>query len=382
MVARYPNGVEVAVRLGINVYEKGCCSDTKRRLMVNDLILTAVRNDKGPSGMCTRLGAKPLHQKFARPGHLHCSRSTWALPADNDKDGHLSLYVNEIVRLGEISGRNRALMIEALYTIPLTPAADGWLWGFLEAKKVFVESAGKMPNSFVQTYIEKMMDRKGTVSWGDWLRCQVSHRGRITMRELFHSLQNLDRGLKRANETSSTKLLVKMMTKTVQKGGVRNVGPFYAQVMINVATKIGLINNLEHVENVSVSPSTATYRRLGTFGVNTKAHAMEIVPFLTHSLGGTALTNENRLCEALRRMFGTDGIMDVFADGHVLYKIKDGNVYTVDTGGVWTVVTYADATFNDTYCPPFPWWVNVDVFKVPKHEWDSHEIILKKRRIE
>ena len=58
VVVRYPNGVEVAVRLGINVYEKGCCSDTKRQLMVNDLILTAVRNDKGPSGMCTRLASE------------------------------------------------------------------------------------------------------------------------------------------------------------------------------------------------------------------------------------------------------------------------------------------------------------------------------------
>ena len=382
VVVRYPNGAKVVVRLGINVYVKGCCSDTNRRLTVNDLILTAVRNDKGPSGMHTRSGAKPLHEKFARPGHLHCSRSTWALPADNDKDGHLSLYVNEIVKLGEISGRNRALMIEALYTIPLTPATDGWLWGFLEAKKVFVDSGGKMPNSFVVTYIKKMMDRKGSVSWGDWTRCQVSHRGQITKGDLFLSLQNLDNGLMRANETSnSTKFVVKGMTKPVAKGGVRNVGPFYAQVIINVATKIGLINNHEHVGNVSVSPSTATYRRLGTFGVETKAHAMEIVPFLTNNLGGTALTSENRLCETLRRLFGTDGTMDVFADGHVLYKIKDGNVYTVNTSGVWTVVTYADAAFNGTYCPPFLWWDKVGVFEGPRHEWESRVIHLKKRRI-
>ena len=82
------------------------------------------------------------------------------------------------------------------------------------------------------------------------------------------------------NGDIGTKRIVRKLAATVINGSVHNVGQFYAQVLINIATKITLLKNKTHSGNIVVSTSTTTYKRLKALGVKTPSHAREIVPFL------------------------------------------------------------------------------------------------------
>ena len=57
------------------------------------------------------------------------------------------------------------------------------------------------------------------------------------------SCRNLDTYLRWAEECNDTKLIVKHMLKSWENGGIYGVGPFYAQVILNVATKMELLMN-------------------------------------------------------------------------------------------------------------------------------------------
>ena len=58
---------------------------------------------------------------------------------------------------------------------------------------------------------------------------------------MYQSTKNLDKILKDAEHTNNTKRTVKRMSSAARNGGVHGVGQFYAQVIINIAAKIGLL---------------------------------------------------------------------------------------------------------------------------------------------
>ena len=127
---------------------------------------------------------------------------------------------------------------------------------------------------------------------------------------------------------ASTMRIINKLKGSVNSGGVYGVGQFYAQVLINLASKLGLIRDHRHAAHITVSPSTATFKGLkSVYGVKSAAHAAEIVPFLVNKTGMSPVTCENRLCEILRVDFGNkDDVQDVFFKGDVLYKLEGGNM--------------------------------------------------------
>ena len=73
------------------------------------------------------------------------------------------------------------------------------------------------------------------------------------------------------------------------------------------------MGNLKHVEHVAIAPKTTTFKRLKKYyGVRLAQHAAEMIPCLVNKTGHTDTYCDNKLCEALRRRFGTDGTKDVF----------------------------------------------------------------------
>ena len=85
---------------------------------------------------------------------------------------------------------------------------------------------------------------------------------------------------------ASMKRIINKLKGSVKSGGVYAVGPIYAQVLINLASKLGLIRDHRHVAHITVSPSLATYKQLKSlYGIRSTAHAAEIVPFLVKKQG-------------------------------------------------------------------------------------------------
>jgi hypothetical protein len=374
-----PSGYRQQVRVGINLYKKACCDDAMRRLSVNQSIAELLDERLGEDDGTK--DSKPLHKKFVPPREGGTLLDNWVYPADDDKDGHYSMYVNVLNEIGDRYGRNRAVLIEALLTIPFTPASDGWyhnMMSVLEEMEIGNEEQGL---NLMECYIELANENHGSVSWGDYYRCQTSHRGKVTKRQLFQSAQNLDHILDLAECTHNTKGIVKKLASSAKKGGVHGVGQFYAQVLINIATKIGLLKNKSHLGQVAISTTTATYTRLKKLGVRSKNHAAEIVPYLCGKLEETPHVCENMVCELLRRMYGRDGTKDYFVKGHKLFVVRDDKVCTIGTGGTATEVEYIKETYNNLYNPSVYWWnASVVSFGNGPHDWDQNVISLKKRK--
>ena len=375
---RTRTGSVIQVRIGINIYKKECCDKFMGRLAVNQDIEKMIREDMEARPDDDYTGQ--LHKRFIPKRENGEILEEWTHEADDDKDGYYSMYVNVLNEMGDKFGRNRGMLIEALLTIPLTPASDGWYHNFKELIKIFEQKQGRGRN-LLEEYIELSKRMHGTVSWGKYQRCRVSHRGRMTKREIYHSAKNLDYILNFANMSDNTKYLVKKMSNSIKVGGIQGVGPFYAQVLINIATKIGLIENHDHIGRVTISASTATYKRLKKLGVTTPANARELVPYLCSKLGMTQHKCENLICELLRRKFGKSGTKDYFVRGHKLYVVDEGKIWTVNTRGTWTEVSYENAVYNDKYMPSTVWWQASIEFGKGGHEWDDTVFLLKKRKV-
>ena len=370
------SGSKMQVRVGINLYKKQCCDDAMRRWEVNETIAASIEDD------CVQRKhrSEELFRKFVPPVVRGVELADWTYDADDDKDGHYSLYVNVLNQIGDRYDRNRGILLEALLTIPLTPASDGWYHNIVSVIEAF-EVGECVDDHLITKYIELAKEKRGSVSWGDFPRCQPSHRGKLTERQMFQSLQNLDRILYLAEETNITKGIVKKLSSSAKNGGVHGVGQFYAQVLINVATKIGLLKNKVHVQQITISESTATYKRLRNMGIRSKSHASELIPYLSGRLRLSPHKCENMVCEMLRRKYGKDGTKDYFVKGHVLYVIEGDNVMTVDTDGTSSNVQYTDALYNNRYMPKYRWWNTSELsFGRGPHEWDNKVLMLKKRK--
>ena len=98
-----------------------------------------------------------------------------------------------------------------------------------------------------------------SVAAGHEPRCQPHLKAEISQRQAIQSIQNLNAAMKMADSGEfSTKRIINKLKGSVESGGVYGVGPFYAQVLINLASKLGLIRDHRHVTHVTVSPSTTT----------------------------------------------------------------------------------------------------------------------------
>jgi len=232
-------------------------------------------------------------------------------------------------------------------------------------------------------YIDSRLAVDDSVADGHEPRCQPHLTAEISQRQAIQSIQNLDAAMKMADSgEASTKNIINKLKGSVKCGGVYGVAPFYAQVLINLVTKLGLIRDHRHVAHITVSPSTATYKQLkSVYGVRSAAHAAEIVPFLVNKTGMLPVTCENRLCKVLHVDFGVkDDVQDVFFKGDVLYKLEGGDVWTINVHGVRMKMVYAECSIITKYCPNVAWWDGKITFGKTAHAWDHVLITLKLKR--
>ena len=82
-------------------------------------------------------------------------------------------------------------------------------------------------------------------------------------------------------------------------------------------------------------------------------------------------------CENFCKKFGTDGTQDIFARGHVLYRIVHAKVYTVDLYGRHRRIIFGEESADDIYNPKYRWWE-----KSLSNRAGEHTVYLTKKRKE
>ena len=81
-----------------------------------------------------------------------------------------------------------------------------------------------------------------------------------------------------------------------------------AHDIINASTKVGIVTNIQYIQNITIARNTETTRRLKRIGITTDAHLREVVFILSKELGiDDYQIVENIICETLRKLEGGGG---------------------------------------------------------------------------
>ena len=113
--------------------------------------------------------------------------------------------------------------------------------------------------------------------------------------------------------------------------GLRNVRDLNVYDTVNVATKITVIANINHIQKIALAKNTEMTRTLGRIGTTSGAYLQEVVLILSKELGiDYYQVVEILICEILRReeSGGTDrftGVDTIMVD-QPLYQIDEYGV--------------------------------------------------------
>lgn len=348
------------VRMGMNIYDKHDCELAVEKKKVNVKLgnMLAMWRHGNPNRFGELSSYLGEYYRFKPPERLDSGIDYWIEDASADKDAYYSFFVNEIKHLGSENGNDRRLLVEALLTICMTPCPVRWREGVRAAGKILKKTkagTGEYPN-FIVLYCHVRKTQSGSISGGGKAnRCQPSFQGIVSIGQLLRSAAHLDDQLEHANQTNNTKALLRRMTDN-NKHKIVGLGHFWAQGIINIATKINLITNTIHALSPVVSHTTATFRRMKDLGVTTRQHAESVVPWVSSYLKwNNEVLVENGFCEMLR---DAEGITkkDVFAIGHVLYRIVNNTVIGIKNDGTVLEVESQVPESTGAYTPSGKWW--------------------------
>ena len=313
------------------------------------------------------------------------------LPADADKDCNYSWHVHVIFNeLIPFFGWNIYILTEALYCLSLTPSSIGWRQGCRYAMRAHGNGL-----NFVTNFVQELVFFHGAVShlFHHKARHQVSSGGTLSNHDWCASCKNaLGLWGKASNKDCVSKELYDDMGSHPfnrvrnRMRGLRNVSDITAHNIVNIATKISVITNTDHIRRVTIARKTETAKRLARIGIRTDAHLREVVHILSREL---AIEDyqivENLICETLRWMEGggTDRFtgVDTVALNQPLYKFIrgvlmkfscDGGVSRVDLGKIRSAPVIRE------YNPRYRWWI-VDVDDPVRSLGKDHDLVLTKK---
>lgn len=373
VLIRMEDGTTREVRVCVNVYGKYECECALMRraylVAISEFVSQSMRRyeEEWPTvPLCAKFDPPTNGEEVFEEAGLP---TAWAIRADNDKSGYYSLFANELRRISELTGGNRSIMVEALYTMHLTPCPITWFRCMQKTMDIMVgmkEGRGEWFN-LVQVFVRQRLISDEGVGCGRYLRCQPSAK-ELAESDLMMSCRNLNEILESMCDPLNldTEGFIRRMNKRPMDGGCANIGAFHACAIVHVATMCGLVTVTEHVERVVIAKSTATAKKLmeilrGRYPDverDKKWDTMmkDLVPFVAEYLGVTNCMAENSICEALRRESVPPIIKyDVFVDGHKLLVVESDGVKEISiTGGRQKVEN--NVNYNDWYDPRIRWW--------------------------
>lgn len=393
---KFPNRVHpVKGRVAMNQFGKACngdameklnktlwlCSQVKEHIERHSLLddVNTSRIDWGTIMRKVRSQSGGNNEDFA------------TLPAHGNKDCHYSWYVHVI--LEEIVpeyGWNDYVIIEAVVAMALTPSALGWRKGVRYALL-----ARRNGLNFYHNFVFELVAKDDKVAnhFKVKARHQVSSGAFITNHEAMASCKNCLLLINWANEggVSSDQLYADFSSNAFKSRrghmrGLCKVGMLTAHDMVNVLTKIEMMDDQDHLQNVTIAKNTETARRLARYGITSDAHLREVVVMIGGRLGiRDYQIVENLICETLRRIEGDGGDrfvgVDTIGVDQPLYTFVDRILCAIGDNGEKKPVNISALKRRykaKTYNPAFKWWcMNVD-----NPEWelgDDFDLVLTKR---
>ena len=168
---------------------------------------------------------------------------------------------------------------------------------------------------------------------------------------LYQSLVNLK------NLCTKESPLVKWISRTTE-GGLQGVGPLIGQELMQILTLVGGIRDVTLIENVSVSRTTHTHRRLSDYeNIRTERHQQELVAYMANRMGVTPSYVENALCEYCRDHYGHNIGNDTIVKGQSLYRMTPGGKLHVVSLKKEEVIDRPVWNFDTgRYNPTIAWW--------------------------
>ena len=305
----YKKGKTIRTRTAVIIYSKKCVGDSYEKYTLYMPIALKYETwikDCNPILQVTPKTIESLGLDKKSPKQLHKIRPQWT------KRFYYSPYINEILRVGKASNWNGALMLEVAYAIIFTPNAKTFCHGVALAMK-----QGHTDENFIFRYINSLVGVYGSVSGGEGRRRMCSHQRSVSRYRIIKSLANLPRLLKLANKPGAkTTELIKQFTKSPEQGGMFLMGQLSCQEFLHILTMVSklmhrnkIITNQCHKENVTISTSTKTSKRLIENGITNKAERRKMMQFLQNRLSRSDSAAqgkiddeaiENGLCESLR----------------------------------------------------------------------------------
>jgi len=334
----------VLIRVSLGGYGKKPVDDCLSRLAINRSILNGVLDWQNNNPELFEITSSLL--KF-RGGTTYRTIRPRAY-----KSVYYSIFVEGLLRLGDMFHNDLGVLYEALFLMSLTPSPLGWFEGVMFAAR------NRGEENLVEVFINHMVKEYGCVSAGPGRRRQVSHGRSMRKKQLYASLINMKRCVGMASVVDDPAQLLKRWTSSPENGGLHGVGELIGQEQISVLSYLRRFHARDRSSIAYVAKSTATYLRLVSLGVKKDSHMKEILRFVMVNMGVDADDAEHFFCEHLRdKEQSKFEAKDTIIMGQGLYSFEDNRVCRMNEDGGKEFVEDRDWSFGRvSYRLGNAWW--------------------------
>ena len=310
------------VRAQVGGYGKKCVCDFMGRYKVNKGILDKISMWKNNNPDLFESGPYLLRfddqhdHRFIRPRA--------------DKAVYYSIFIEGILRLGEMCSYDLGVLYEAVFLLTLSPSPFYWYEGVIAAAK------SRWRRNFAEAYIEYMVKTHGSVSGGSRAgrRRQQSHQGYLSRTNLYWSLVNMKTSNEASMAFSDGGEFLNLWAGPPEDGGIFGAGSLIAQEQIYLFAVLGELLNHELSLSGVVGRNTDTWTRLKKEHVDSETRVAELVRFLSVNMGQTPAQVENMLCEYFRDDCESKfDAKDTLIKGQGLFSLIDGVLLRMDANG-------------------------------------------------
>jgi hypothetical protein len=267
-----------------------------------------------------------------------------------NKSVYFSIFVHTLFIIGEKTGFDRAIMLEAGFCASISTSPYRFYMESMSALQAIARGDG---TNFIELFIESCLRRHGSVAGGVGYRHMPSSGSGMKKVVLYQSLVNLVRLCDNASQLED-------WICGPSQGGLQGVGALIGQQLMHIFTLVGAIRDISIIETVSISRTTQTHERLSSHeNIRTPGSQQELVRYMASRMKVTSCIVENSLCEFCRDLYGPRLGNDTIVKGQYLYKLTAG-------GKLSRVSLYKEDEIDrpiwqfDTgqYTPAVVWWEN------------------------
>lgn len=336
------------VRVSIGCYGKKCVDDFLLRLDANEKLYRAISTWRNNNPELFHIDSYLL--KFTADATHRLVRPR------ADKKLYYSIYIEGVLKLGQIFSYDMGVLFEAVYLITMCPSPLGWYNGVMAA------AHKRGDGNLVEAFVNHMVDLHGAVSSGEGRRRQVSHKRSVTRANVYHSLMNMMTLAASSVAENNTQEYIKNWSKGPENGGVYGARELISQEQIYILTALGVIKNYKHAIDAQIAKGTETADRLRKWKITKDSHRAEIMRYVCARMKISPYVAENMFCEFLRFAAKEESVKsfpakDAIIKGQGIYTLMGGVLTRTDVEGTTEMVDMSMWGFDRiVYSGGVRWW--------------------------